>query len=154
MKNIRLAVATITGIFMLHGCKGEIHGDNSEQKRKSHRLLVALEASSPESERTGSTHGTALPSYHSKCANAQPKIPHANCINIATEGDGSIDANGRAFKLASKIATLKAENKIPDLAGTTVIVSPIYRVDNFKGEVTPYSLPRHFSINSEITINF
>jgi hypothetical protein len=143
-----IVILTLASIVLLSGCFENIHGDNSEQKRRSHVLLTTLVQQSTVIGVEEYSFIVALPSFHQLCAVAQPKIQHENCLNLAIEGGSSIVAESRARTVVEEIIRLRVLGAIDGLKGAYVVVTPVHRIDDFRGEVTPNSLPNHFAIGA------
>lgn len=135
-----------------------LHGDNSEQKQKTARLVEAMrpalvEPSSPSSVAPVELFG--LPSYSRACSAAEPRVPQPDCLSVVVLGPTLPIAEQQTQRLAALIEpTLGPGSGHPWAGATVVLFSAVRKESAASDAVTPYSLARAFNVTGTVVVRF
>jgi hypothetical protein len=139
--------AMIILICAVSACDWQFSYDNANQKKVSSELREDL----IDLERQGALtlHGylSVLQSYPNECRLATPAVPHTKCLQLAVESKDLPQATQDSMNIARIFGDLKHVNKLAlKYQDYYVVLVPIARISDYKGDVTPSSLGKNFLI--------
>lgn len=133
-----------------------LHGDNSEQKQKTVRLIEAMRPIliGPQDDSIGaSVELFGLPSYSRACSAAEPPVPQPSCLSVVVLGPPLPVAEQQTRRLAELIEpTLRTGSDHPWAGATVVLISAVRKDSAASGPVTPYSLGQQFKVTGPVVV--